>query len=240
MLEITKEDIDVLVRLQRAESEIVRIKAFLKDVDKEKAELESRLVLFKQSLDDLRKAVEKAEETCKKAEDEIKENDERIAKSNETLKTVTTNKAYQTLLREIDNNKKRKGDLESFYLEKLDEKELQEKKLEEKEADFIQLKEHIRSEQDTLNEKCEDDRQLFETYVKQREDIGTSLSLELFNQFREISRTSGGLAVVRVIKEVCRGCFMNIPPQLYIEVQRCKSLILCPQCNRILYYTEDE
>ncbi|MDA8136352.1 MAG: C4-type zinc ribbon domain-containing protein [Desulfobacteraceae bacterium] len=32
------------------------------------------------------------------------------------------------------------------------------------------------------------------------------------------------------------GCFMNIPPQLYIEVQRGKSLISCPQCSRILYH----
>ena len=30
---------------------------------------------------------------------------------------------------------------------------------------------------------------------------------------------NNGSAVVSVENEVCMGCFMNIPPQLYIEVQ---------------------
>jgi len=49
-----------------------------------------------------------------------------------------------------------------------------------------------------------------------------------------------GLAVINVKNEICMGCFMNIPPQLYIEVQRENSLILCPQCSRILYHIDVE
>ena len=31
---------------------------------------------------------------------------------------------------------------------------------------------------------------------------------------------------------------MNIPPQLYNELQRSEQILCCPNCNRILYWEE--
>jgi predicted nucleic acid-binding Zn-ribbon protein len=47
-----------------------------------------------------------------------------------------------------------------------------------------------------------------------------------------------GEAVAQGKNEVCMGCFMNIPPQLFIEVQRGDKLIKCPQCSRFLFFSE--
>jgi predicted nucleic acid-binding Zn-ribbon protein len=33
---------------------------------------------------------------------------------------------------------------------------------------------------------------------------------------------------------------MNIPPQLFIEATRNRQVILCPSCNRIFYFIEEE
>jgi predicted nucleic acid-binding Zn-ribbon protein len=48
------------------------------------------------------------------------------------------------------------------------------------------------------------------------------------------------LAVVSVWKEVCNGCHMNLPPQLYIELQKSFELHSCPNCNRIIYWYNQE
>jgi predicted nucleic acid-binding Zn-ribbon protein len=48
--------------------------------------------------------------------------------------------------------------------------------------------------------------------------------------------SSGGIAVTEVKGEVCQGCNMNIPPQLYVEIKSNEEIIQCPQCHRILYY----
>jgi predicted nucleic acid-binding Zn-ribbon protein len=48
--------------------------------------------------------------------------------------------------------------------------------------------------------------------------------------------SSGGIAVTEVKEEVCQGCNMNIPPQLYVEIKSNEEIIQCPQCRRILYY----
>ncbi|MEE9535799.1 MAG: C4-type zinc ribbon domain-containing protein, partial [Desulfobacterales bacterium] len=34
---------------------------------------------------------------------------------------------------------------------------------------------------------------------------------------------------------VCQGCNVNIPPQLYNELQRFDTLMFCPHCQRIIY-----
>ncbi len=45
-----------------------------------------------------------------------------------------------------------------------------------------------------------------------------------------------GLAVAEVIDEICQGCFLHIPPQLYVEIKLNQTIKYCPQCGRILYY----
>ncbi len=43
------------------------------------------------------------------------------------------------------------------------------------------------------------------------------------------------MAIAKVEDAVCEGCHMNIPPQMYNELQRFESLMYCPQCQRIIY-----
>jgi predicted nucleic acid-binding Zn-ribbon protein len=45
-----------------------------------------------------------------------------------------------------------------------------------------------------------------------------------------------GIAIVLVKNEGCQGCYVNIPPQMYNEVQKNNEIILCPNCHRILYW----
>jgi predicted nucleic acid-binding Zn-ribbon protein len=238
--DITREDIRVLVSLQKAESEIVRLQSVLNGFEKEKKQLQKTLDAFAASLEDHRSDLARVSSLSRETEAEIQMIEQRVKRSNEHLRQVKTNKEYQALQREVDDSRKRKETLENMYLQSLDEKEKKEALVREREAEFEQLAAKTRADQETIDQKSHDDRELLAEYRSQRDEIGRNLDPEIFERFTEISRSSNGLAVVEVVREVCRGCFLNIPPQLFIEVQRCNSLILCPQCNRILYYREQE
>ncbi|HRF90200.1 MAG TPA: C4-type zinc ribbon domain-containing protein, partial [Desulfobacter postgatei] len=173
---------------------------------------------------------------CIDSENEIKRVDARIIKSNETLRNVTTNKEYQVLLREVDDNKKRKDALETELLQIMEEREKSQAVVNESTKEYQQLEEQIKAEQNQIEEQTTKDRKLLEEYIKSQKEIGVSLDPKLLDRFKRISKMNQGSAVANVQDEVCLGCFMNIPPQLYIEVQRGNQLILCPQCSRILYY----
>ena len=45
-----------------------------------------------------------------------------------------------------------------------------------------------------------------------------------------------GKAVVGVVKGVCQGCFMSIPPQHFNNILKGDRMLDCPTCQRILYH----
>jgi predicted nucleic acid-binding Zn-ribbon protein len=236
MTDISKPNITTLVKLQEAETQIVRLQSVLEKVEKEKVKLSSRLTQFEKALNQNKEDLVKAKAACRDSELEIQIVDDRIIKSNEHLRMVNTNKEYQVLLREVDDNKKRKDGLETELLEFMDEREKSEIIANESEKEYGLLAEQIASQQAEIEKKCRDDKELLEDYLAQQEEIGKRLDPSLMVRFRKISKMNQGSAVARVDHEVCSGCFMNVPPQLYIEVQRGTSLISCPICSRILYY----
>ncbi|MBC2705510.1 C4-type zinc ribbon domain-containing protein [Desulfobacula sp.] len=236
MNDISKQNIKTLVKLQEAETQIVRLKSVLEKVKKEKEKLSGQLKQFGNALEENKENLLSDRTACKDIEREIQVVDDRIIKSNEKLRMVKTNKEYQLFLREVDDNKKRKDALETELLEYLDEKEKTEAIVQESEKEYHLLKDQIEGEQKDIEKKSTDDRELLDEYLTRQKEIGKNLDPSLMTRFVKISKMNKGSAVVNVKNEVCMGCFMNIPPQLYIEVQRGNSLISCPQCSRILYY----
>lgn len=233
---MSKPDIATLVKLQEAETQIVRLKDVLYEVEKKKTKLASRLKQFAAALKENTEELEKLEKNCLDSENEIKIVDARIIKSNETLRNVTTNKEYQVLLREVDDNKKRKDALETALLQIMEEREQSQAIVDESTKEYQQLEEQVKAEQHQIEEQTTKDRKLLEEYLESQEEIGARIDPKLLDRFRRISKMNRGSAVAGVQDQICLGCFMNIPPQLYIEVQRGNQLIFCPQCSRILYY----
>ena len=237
---MSKPDIATLVKLQEAETEIVRLQAVLEKVEKDKTKLASRLKQFETALKENREEFERAQKACRDNELEIQIVDQRIIKSNEHLRNVKTNKEYQVLLREVDDNKKRKDALETELLELMEEKEQSESIVAESEKEYQLLEEQIKSEQAVVEKQSTEDREMLAEYLESQEKIGTSLDPALMDRFRKISKMNNGSAVSQTSEQVCLGCFMNIPPQLYIEVQKGNDLISCPQCSRILYHVNND
>ncbi|MGM0642665.1 MAG: zinc ribbon domain-containing protein [Thermodesulfobacteriota bacterium] len=240
MEETTKGQIGTLIKLQEAESEIVRLESVLKQVEKEQNRVSSKLKEFEKALNELEESYNLIESACSECESEIEVLDQRIKTSNEHLRQVKTNKEYQAVKREIDDNSKRKEELENNLLRYFSEKEDKEQALADKRKEYEQLVEQIKAENEDIEKRSADDRELLEECRKKSRQMGEEIDPDIFDKFKKISRLNNGLAVVPVRSQACMGCFLNIPPQLFIEVQRGNSLIMCPQCNRFLYFEHEE
>jgi hypothetical protein len=153
---------------------------------------------------------------------------------------VKTNKEYQVLLREVDDNKKRKNSLEDHVLTLYEQREAAEVQVNESQSQFLQLKEQVQAEQAKIDEQTLGDKERLSELEEQQQSIGKSLDPALLTRFRRIAKMNQGQAVARVSNETCMGCFMNVPPQLCIEVQRGNQMISCPQCSRILYHIDEQ
>ncbi len=235
-----KQEIDTLVRLQQIETEMTRLQREVARVENQKKELAARLEAFKSALEADRQILEQIQQQCTDLEEEIRVVNDRIIKSNETLRMVKTNKEYQVLLREVDDNKKRKNALEDHVLTLYEQREAAEVRVKETRVQYDQLREQVRAEQEKIDEQTVGDRRRLQELESRQKTLGESLDPALLTRFRRIARMNQGQAVARISNETCMGCFMNVPPQLCIEVQRGKQMISCPQCSRILYHIADE
>jgi hypothetical protein len=72
--------------------------------------------------------------------------------------------------------------------------------------------------------------------MERREALTKQIEARLFKLYDTLREKRRGVGVFNVKNETCQGCFLNIPPQMYIEVQKNSALIQCPNCNRILYW----
>lgn len=69
-----------------------------------------------------------------------------------------------------------------------------------------------------------------------RDELIGDVDGELRRRYEMIFSRRGGVAVVVIQRGICTGCHMNIPPQLFNQIQRNEQVILCPNCQRMLYW----
>lgn len=234
-LTVTREQIEILMRLQKIESESARIEKKLEGVG---AQTSVEGVRLKGLEDELAAAVDELAAERKRyaaVEEEIAELKARLVKTQEYLRVVTNNKDYQLLRREVDDNTKRVVELEEALFALLDEVEGREKKIagliEARDAEAVKVE---AVEKALFNDTAEE-RGALERMAVEREAVLGTVPPALLTHYEKLLKTTGRLAVVAVSGGTCYGCFMNIPPQQAIEIQKQGGLHHCPRCHRILY-----
>lgn len=68
-----------------------------------------------------------------------------------------------------------------------------------------------------------------------RAEAARRVDPQLLARYENIKKRRAGIAVSPVTGQTCGGCNRNIPPQLFIVLQRAESIETCPNCNRIIY-----
>lgn len=163
-----------------------------------------------------------------------------MARSKEKLLDVKTNKEYQAMLKEIEAAETSLSDLESNIILLMDEMDqlLVEVKQDQEKLKQAQIR-HLEDKkiiEDRLNSLDEEVAKL----NQKRLDLQKDIPQELLVLYEKIKKRNHGLGVIPVWKAVCSGCHMNIPPQLYNELQRSNDLLSCPSCHRIMYFQNQD
>lgn len=238
MLKIKGDEVDILLELQNIEDESTGIRRSLSKVDEEIRNRRKKLEDSQKELALLEDSLGKIKKEYRDYEIEFETRNTRLKKSEEYIKTVSSNSEYQILLREIDDNRKKNAELEGQMLELLDRIETGNKEVEEGGTGIEQIRTEVEKEIAEIEATSVDDRKALEGILKKRDDVASRLDPKLYRRFSGIINKAGGKGIVPVTNSICGGCYMNIPPQMYIEVQRGENIYFCPQCHRMLYYKE--
>jgi hypothetical protein len=233
-----KEQIALLINLQKIDQDIRTLNTKKQTLPEKAKELDQDFQARKERMEEQRTGLEGLNKLHKEKESELKQGQEKLRKSKVRLLEVKTNKEYQAMLTEIEALEKGNGRIEEEILilyDRIDEKQ---GSLKNHEKDFEQYRGGYEAERKRIDEEMAsidgelvDQKIIFEALVP-------GLKPDLRRRYEMIKGRRNGIAVVSARNAICSGCNINLPPQLYNELQRSEELICCPNCNRILYWDE--
>lgn len=178
------------------------------------------------------------EKKKKDKEREIEDINERIKKQKQRSSDIKNNKEYQAHLTEIEKVGKQVKTIEDDLLVLMESLEESSKLLS---AESVRIKEEqakVEAHRAELDKEALKFREELDLLKKDRGDLVSQLDAGTYNLYMNILKHGRGVAVVEARDEICQGCHLHIPPQMFVELKSNSEITNCPQCRRILYYVK--
>jgi len=227
-----------MLEFQDTEIEIERLNAVLDAVPEKLAALDQKQKSLQETYENELASMEGLKKKYREMESDVQMNTTRMTKSENNLTAVKTNKEYQALLKEIDDYKEKNSIIEDEMIACLEQMEAAEAELAKKGETLKQLKHQIKAEMDTIEREADEDRRGLEAARRLGQQLAGEVDAALKADYERVKKIVKVRVVVPVIKAVCQGCNMNIPPQMFNELQRGDQLKFCPHCGRIIYWND--
>lgn len=234
-----KEQIEILVSLQQIEIESLNIKTNLSAVSRQLESLNESQKNLNQRIADETAKIEELRTQYRAYESDIKQNQIMIKRSQERLNSIKNNREYQALLKEIEELKRTNSSTEELMIDSLNQTDDAEKKTAALQDEIQQIQNQLQQEQEVVDAETESAGKRLMELDEERQKISAKIDADVLKLFQKVqSQQARGNAVVPVQDAVCHGCYVNIPPQMYNELQRCDKLRMCPNCQRIIYWKQ--
>jgi len=234
-----KEQLKFLWELQRIDLDLKHIKEERERYPKEIKKLDEKKNIEKEKMQKEKERIELLEKERRQKEGHLNLEQEKIKRAEGRMFEVKTNKEYQALLNEVDAIKEASSREEEEILKILDEIDELKKSLSKREKEVAVVMEKVEAEKKIIQEKMVQDDEIWKKRMERREVLTKQLESKLYKLYNTLKEKRQGVGVVSVKHETCQGCFVNVPPQMFIEVQKNNALIRCPNCNRILHWEGD-
>jgi len=235
-----RKTIKVLEQIQRIDLEIKGIEGeqrkYRDDIDAAEVSLRE----FAEAVEEVSSEIDELLSQIKALDDRMAENSGKIKKDENRLNDIKNSKELNALNREISaaskGNKQNEQDKAAFSAKAAEieaKKAAHQAGLDEKSGEFARLTSE-------LEEKKAGWGKALEEKTRQRDAIKGDIRPDILKKYEMIRSRRGGLALAVVRDETCQGCYIHIPPQVFIQLQKgVAELIYCPHCYRILY-AEDQ
>jgi len=231
-----REKLALLIELQKMELAAARIGARKRELPVRMNELEEGFKALCATVDGEKEKLEGLRKRRREKDAQLQSGQDSLKKTRERLFDVKTNKEYQSMLKEIETFEAKNSQIEDEVISLLEELDRFESAVKVREEELAVQRSRYEEQKAKLTEELNSLSGELETCLRKGGEVRNSIPAEILRKYDQIKNAGRGVAVVSVWKEVCDGCHMSIPPQLYNELQKSKVLLTCPNCSRIIYW----
>ncbi len=229
-------EIEQLTELQVIDLQIAKL-----DVEKDTklAELREQEKIFgesESSVAELKEKKEVAEARRREIEAELSDELSRLKERQSKMMQVQTNREYQSLLKEIEDGKKKNKEREDEIVQLMEAVEADTIIMDEQAGAIEEGKEALEKGTKEAEKFARSIDRKKAKIVKKRNTMAKKIDAPTLRQYDKLRAHRNGKAICAVINGICQGCFMSIPPQHFNNILRGDKMLSCPTCQRILYY----
>ncbi len=232
------EQLYLLIQLQEIDGKIRLLAERKRHLPEAMAEIEHKRAELKADLETVKEGLNNAQKSKRDRDKDLEVGVQKVEKLKARTSEIKTNKEYQALLKEIETVEQENKAIEDDILALME-------KVDGAAAAIAEAEKRAREQEETLQaEKKEQEAEFakIEETLKNVEDERQNAVLKIqptiFSQYQSLLVSKGGIAMAEARGESCSGCYMSIPPQVFVNVKKNESVITCPHCGRILYYKD--
>jgi hypothetical protein len=204
----------------------------------------NRLRKYQLRIEQQEKAVQAAQEKINQAkvairqkELSIKENNDKVEKHRKQVALVSTNKEYQALRHEIDNEIQATRVLEDQLLELMVNLDEVAKQLPQAERELLQARQEYQKAEAEFGGKVNELRQRLTEAEAALLAAEAALPVDLRPVYDRLLRAHRADALAPLEGRSCAACYTDLTPQGYNDL-RSGRMVLCKNCGKLLYLAE--
>jgi predicted nucleic acid-binding Zn-ribbon protein len=174
-------------------------------------------------------------DTWRKSQQELIDREREALKSAQSkLQASKNTKEFSAASREVENKRKSIQDRESELKKVAEASKASQDALALRDADVQKLRDELATSEAGMADQIKElDAQLTEARTA-RDTARAGVEKQWAKTYDTLS-AKRGYAVAPVVKGVCQGCHMALPPQLNNILARMESIETCPRCGRLVY-----
>lgn len=225
-----------LIELQKLDLRIAEAKEQRRRIPERLDTAEAPLRDAKRVLADSSVAVETYTKERRGHEKELEAHEDRIDKMKDRASQLKTNQEYQAHLFEVDLANKKKGEIEEQILLVMEKIDQLQRLVKEAQGSVAEAERRFTEEKATL---VEQDHRLASELAQlegKHQELTAKVDKPLLDRYTKLKSVRKDQALAAVKDGICRGCRLQLPPQLVAQVKRMADLHTCPYCYRMLYW----
>jgi len=223
----------------------------LQSSDAKVRELDTAITQLPAKLDPLRKDLAKLEGMLTVERDKLTETEtwqksqrEMLDRERESLKVAQAkfqasknSKEFNAASREVENKRKSISDRESELKKMIETTSSQQTQMSTRDKDVDALRTELANGEQAMSGQLGELRAAHVEALAARDAARAQVEKQWLRIYDSLVGKRG-YAVAPVIKGVCQGCHMALPPQLNNILARMTSIETCPRCGRLVYRKE--
>jgi hypothetical protein len=235
---LMEEQLGLLIQLQELDATIRARSEQKNRLPEALADLERRRAAARDDLDAVKESLQAAQKNKRDRDKDLEAGAQKVDKLKARASEIKNNKEYQALLKEIEAAEQENKAVEDDILLLMEKIDGAGRQIAEAEQRTIEEEAVIQAEQKQHEAAFAKLEEELRVVGQARQEMVSRVQPSVLAQYQRLLASKAGGAMAEARGESCSGCYMSIPPQVFVNVKKNESIINCPNCGRILFYKE--